>query len=105
MWSSAIIPTLILPLSIVLYNPLYWKYTGFTLRIVFKPFVNGSIFFLVLLSDVFIHAVPVVFAASPTTSNVYAGLIVFIPTYGLPALYSIDNGYTTVAETLSYIEY
>ena len=36
-------------------------------------------FFLVLLSEVLIQAVPVDFAASPTTSKTYEGVFVPIP--------------------------
>ena len=45
-----------------------------------KPLLKGVIFFLVLISEVLIHAVPVLFAASPVTYRLYAGAVLFIPT-------------------------
>ena len=44
-----------------------------------KPLLKGVIFFLVLISEVLIQAVPVVFAASPVTYSRYAGELLFIP--------------------------
>ena len=57
-------------------------------KIYSNPFVNGEIFYFVLLSDVLIHAVPVVFAALPTISRGYYGLFVPIPT--LPLTYNLE---------------
>ena len=45
-----------------------------------KPLLKGVIFFLVLISEVLIQAVPVLFAASPVTYRLYAGAVLFIPT-------------------------
>ncbi len=52
-----------------------------------KPLLKGVIFFLVLISEVLIHAVPVLFAASPVTYSWYTGVVVFIPT---SPLFNID---------------
>jgi hypothetical protein len=45
-----------------------------------KPLLKGVIFFLVLMSEVLIQAVPVFFAASPETYRSYVGTTVPIPT-------------------------
>ena len=44
-----------------------------------RPLLKGVIFFLVLISEVLIQAVPVFFAASPETYRSYVGTTVPIP--------------------------
>ena len=100
MWSFAIIPTLTFPSSIVEYKPLYQKYTGFTLSIVSKPLLKGVIFFLVLISEVLIQAVPVFFAASPETYRSYVGTTVPIPTN--PLFNIVILVVTTPVDTLDW---
>ena len=68
-----------------------------------NPLLNGVIFFLVLISEVLIQAVPVLFAASPTTYSSYTGVVVPIPTNPFESIVILIDDEPTDAFVRNYI--